>query len=490
MASSDNVNIVTRERPASSDINNLQSMIQRNILEIFQYGMATNVAGAPSSSSPANIVLGGLEVIPNGNDVSVQPGALMMYSASLSPTPGALDSSYRLGVKRIATTVVMPSPVSTSYVVVEARVVNVVTSAENRDVFDAVTGQYNATLVNKLQERQLEYQATAVGVGTIPAYTGGDWIPIAIVRRPGGGGAVANSDIYDVRQLFSERVAGGGFTKVAAKKRRIKSVYQTASVNSGAASEDVVIWNMEGYATNGVKLSFPDNGQVTLNMAATAIKEDSLSLSANTWYYMYLCPFRGGTIRNALGTLSVDGNCLLVLSAVTPDISNGDTNDAAITPAAPFNTSPAIPAGTAVLVGALRRNSTNNGWVALRTSDGVHYVIPSVSLAGGTLSSLVSPPSAGDNAVTDKAPVGVTEAIYAIAFTGVSGTGNHVITPQKSSSTIEIDLSNTVVGTTDNPKFLVRVPVAAVGGGFDLNFAGGTIGGASVLTTQLYGFSY
>ena len=124
-----------------------------------------------------------------GNDVSVAAGVLLQDSATLTPVPGSLDSNYRVGINRVATIVAMPAPGGTTFYLIEGQVYELTTTTESRDILDPATGNFVPTNVPKQRERRVQFQVVAGGADA-PAPSGGEWVPIAIVRRPGGGGAV------------------------------------------------------------------------------------------------------------------------------------------------------------------------------------------------------------------------------------------------------------------------------------------------------------
>jgi len=401
----DSVIWTSLERLLSSDLSNAFSMGGRELADMLQYLNAATVfgtAGAVPTNSPRAVVLNGLELVPSGSNVAVQPGALLQYSTGLSPVPGTYDSPYRTGILRVAQNVTLGSSGSDTFYLVEAQVDVVTTVSANRDIYDPVTQTFTPTLVAVVQESQVTFQTT-VGTGTVPAFSGGDWIPIGVVRRPAGGGSVAATDIIDIRPLWAGRLAAANETipdsgTVGYGPSRGPGWITAPSDLTNTASPLVQL-NVSAVGPNGERLWY----EGTLTDTAPFI-ENGLTFSGGTWYYVYLADWRRTAPKNVYsgaawtGALAVGGigEGLVIVSAVAPDTSGG--NSSAITPGAPWSTSPDIPAGTARLVACLKRNAGNTGWEPLWSTDGETFYV------GGTANRVVSSslPSSGSN---NKTPV-------------------------------------------------------------------------------------
>ena len=118
MSNQDNVVFNVRERPLSSDQNNVESLHARTLAEMMLYQM-TELNAIDGTSILRNVVLGGLAVVPNGSNVDVTAGVLFQNSGSLVPTPGTYDSSYRYGRNASSSTLTMASPASDTYYIIE-----------------------------------------------------------------------------------------------------------------------------------------------------------------------------------------------------------------------------------------------------------------------------------------------------------------------------------------------------------------------------------
>lgn len=197
MSGADNIVINTRERAVSDDINNLQDMQTRTLMEMFRFGLAQNQVGTSVSGTDVRaVVLGGLTVAPNGGDVTVQEGILMQDSLTLLPLPGLLDSRYRIG--RLGAPLAAPVPAAEGFYLVEVKMVEVVSLSTTRDIFDPGTETFVPTPVDKQTEQVLEATVTFGSLTNAPSPTGGDLICIAIVHKDGGG---LIDQVIDLRPL-------------------------------------------------------------------------------------------------------------------------------------------------------------------------------------------------------------------------------------------------------------------------------------------------
>lgn len=381
MALADNIVINVRERPLSTDLNNLQSIIDRTLMDLMRYGQSSRLAGVPLESV-RSCVPGGLIASPNGSNVDVSAGVLLLESATLLPVPGVLDSSYRIGISRVVTTVAMPVPGITTYYLIEASISAVTTVTASRDVLDPGTGNFVPTIVPKQVEYQVVFQLLTGSGGQAPTPTGGDWLPIAIVRRPGGGGAVAASDIIDVRPL-----SDAGRERPIAPARLRDSVVTDVS---SAANTAVIASAYDG--AGGLR-SF--GSSVAVDLSSATYLSPTTVIAASTKYYLYLAPWSAQELNprfSDLATIVYEG--VLVLSDVAPSASTLQ-NSAPVNLPAPFGIS-AVATNSAYYIGTVWRNGLNTGWVGMTRTDGDTLYVGNTSF-GGTV---FSPPVVGDNACT------------------------------------------------------------------------------------------
>lgn len=480
------------ERLLSTDLNNGQALLDRVVQDTLRRLTSQPVYGnfaGPMTSAIRNVVLGGMEVTPSGNDVQVAPGVLLQDSGTLVPVPGPLDSTYRVGIQRAPVVVDLPDPGVTTYYLIEAQVSQVTTLSEVRDIYDPGTDTWTPTNVPKQREFQIAYQVVAGGPSA-PAPSGGNWVPIAIVRRPAGGGASAQTDIHDVRMLASELapmqvssdVDTGGVEYTAAR-------YRTAGI-VGTASNNVLIYSAVSYARAvGFRTFVLGAGDV--DITAAAFLEPGLVLAASTWYYVYAVPWNGLPVRN--GQTGFLANAVLVLSDSAPVRATGGGDPLnPISLPAPFNTSGGPHASSARLVCALRRNAANTGWISQECSDGKHHRLGQDRPTLATL----APPAAGDNAIVGATtiPTNAREAIVRVVYDGAGGAPapRTLSVNQTGASGFSLDGARYVDdGGGIQGELEFRVPLEALNAtGFDLNLAGGAPNAGTVATVYLQGWTY
>ena len=359
MALTDNVFFNTRERALSSDVNDLESLEGRNLMESLRWVFATQVdSGAGmASSTPRSVVGGGLQVSPAGSDVGVSPGVIFQQSATLSPLPGALDSSYRFGRLGSSVVVPMPSPGSNTYYLLEAQIVQVLTSSQSRDIFNPITQTFVPTVVPKQYEFQVQFQLVTGG-SSYPAATGGDWVVLAGIFRPAGGGPVSTSDIVDLSPRWSDALAAqqkipGPFsynTPTFLAPPNLRTVF----VPGAAASNNVILAADVQHRGKQYTIRTQTGG---IDPTVASILEPGVVLAADTWYYLYLYSFRNQLPRGAYAGASCNG--VLVLRS-TPPIEGGAANSSLPSALpAPFNADTGL---EGVCIGAVLRNGANTGW--------------------------------------------------------------------------------------------------------------------------------
>lgn len=336
------------ERAESADVNDAQSMIARFLSEMSRYGFASKRVADPTAEQVGSFVLGGLIAQPSGADVVLSAGVMGQLSLTLPPVPGALDSPYRLSRSQAPILVTMPAPGFTTYYLIEAQMDEVTTLSQVRDVWTPPSGPFVPTLVPKQTERRIQTQVVAGAAPNAPNPSGGDWVPIAIVRRPGGGGPVAASDIIDVRPLLSDRLP-----PMVCRERR--------SIVTTLAAGNTLDLLAEMNGPGGKRAA----RGAALDVTAAAVLSPSTVLAANTAFHLYLAPWSAFSLApRQFGALQFEG--VLVLSSVTP--SADGTNSALLDLPPPFAVSQAA-IGSAYHVGTLARNSANTGWVYQRTGD-------------------------------------------------------------------------------------------------------------------------
>lgn len=370
MSGADNIVFNTREKVTSADQNDAQSLEARTLATILRFATMSRVSGLGTAADTEviNPQCNGLQVIPNGSSVLIKPGYLLQESATISPVPGALDSPYRISLNHanMAPTAVAPSPGSDTYYLLEAQMVETDTLTESRSVLNATTGNFVATSVTKRRERRLVTAWRTGGATSYPIPTGGDWVVLAGVFRPGGGGAVLQTHIQDMRLQPDLLVGEAQIDR--ATRARVSEVSVTSDNDVLAfVSAEADAWT--GATNRALRLSVRNWTGIPpgFNPSNAAILSPATTLAGATWYYLYLAPWSGLAPRVALNdvraALGVTARGVLVLSHIAPTAFTSG-NSASITLPPPFGNVTAL-AGEARCVAILRRNAANNGWRAM-----------------------------------------------------------------------------------------------------------------------------
>lgn len=352
MSGTDSIVINVRERPLSSDINNLQSLTARTLMNLMRSLGGAKFFGVPGVELPINSYPAGLvpSIAPSGVDIQIGPGILLQDSLTLSPVPTTLDSQFRFGSNSASSVVLMPSPVVETFYLIEAQVAPVVVDTASRDILDPGTGNFVPTLVTKEIDYQVQFQLLTGGADA-PAPSGGDWVPLCIVRRPAGGGPIVATDIIDVRTITDH----GGPRPNAPLLRRC--TVRSGSFPGAANNQHEVRAEIDG--PFGVRkrddlITFTDFGDASVLSPATVF-------AADTWFYAYLCGWSAGLLNPSPAATALRQTVgVFVVSDVAPDAFR--RNSAPITLPSPYNLTTA-PATTAYCVGAFRRNLLNTGFV-------------------------------------------------------------------------------------------------------------------------------
>lgn len=364
MSGADNIQFNNLERALSTDLNNTEAVLTRTAADNLRYGLATQ--GYPDgsvSSMPTqtiqNVVLGGLAVTPSGGTgVLVSPGVLCQDSASLTPTPGTYDSDYRIARLEDVETIAVLTPGTDMYYLLEAQMVEVIASSELRDIYNPSTQTFVPTSVPKVIRRSIQFQWTAGTTTNFPVPTGGNWVPIAGLFRPSGGGNVTAAQIYDMRVFPRPRT-------VFSSDHDIAAVVYRRSYSSDSVGAVCRITADAQIGSERVWLKWGDPGNV-LNLTDARVKDPTSTFADKDKAYLYLVPWSAAKIP-AVGqnlpimaretapyvttsTSRLDQRGVLVFSKVAPGSVGEITNGATLNLPAPFNGATAA-AATAVCIG-------------------------------------------------------------------------------------------------------------------------------------------
>jgi len=393
MPINDSVMFNVRERPLSTDLNDAESLMLRTLQDELQYaGMSEyppTAAGQPATQATHPICYGMQVKLGGANtQVKVTPGALLQYSATLSPTPGTYDSSYRVGFNRADLTVNLPAPGSTTYYLLEAQVAENLTT-QSRDILDPVSGNFAATSVTKYKQYTVTTQWTAGTTTDFPTPTGGNWVVLAGVRVTAGGTIVSEEEISDMRQTPGSRVPQydtrfkrnarprlGRFATTRQRNNIVNSLFFDFAVDEAVSQA-----SSSSDTSGGLRMhSRPASSTgVTISL----IKDTGTTYTNGTWYYLYLCPWNGLAPGDVY--IGAIGRGVLLASATNPD--NTGYNSATLGLYAPYTSTVAI--GTAPCVGAFYYSTSGAAHVASQVGSGGVFTVPSIESVGSTVSTTV-----------------------------------------------------------------------------------------------------
>lgn len=302
------IQINTQERAISPDINRLQSFMQKSVSEILR-GLLNTSGGTddldaggiavPNSTldNPVKAeIIEGLLVQPQSGLTTcfVTAGTAMM----LAPDAGADDSNYKMvldpGVLAGASIVIPPNPGGSATIsVVECQWSDVISETDNRDIFNAGTGLFSASVVTKARQGALTYRVRTgtVGGGFASVGTAVGWLPLMVASAPAGS---VNNDVctfWDVRPLISDRVYGMSNLKQALPREH--RVQGRVSVNAGVATlSGVFEKSLNNRRLGGrIRPGVPLTDAQSIDLIALANKDAAFPAALN-WWNLYLCtPF-------------------------------------------------------------------------------------------------------------------------------------------------------------------------------------------------------
>lgn len=384
-----------RERPLSSDILAIRDNADREIADVLRYALST--IHSQSSGGVARYiekVIAGLDPTCVAGDafITLSAGMLLQDSTTIAPAPGTYDSPYRVAFSRVPMTVSLPVPVSNTYYLLEAQMVEVTVATESRDVMNATTRRFDPLTVDKRKEWRIATQWVAGDGTNYPAPSSGSgfegpWVTVCGVLVQAGGTVASSADLVDLRPTLHSRE----YMRQTWRHMARVPVLKTAAVPGAAVSNNVYLMVDEALSNQetlvmggGIKLHFGDRDSTlsAIDFSATYVRDTLTTLSANTWYYIYLCPWFDVGPKNYYSGFQHAG--ILVISSTAPADNIGGYNGGTLGLPAPFANA-TCPAGTAPLVGCLRRNAANTGWVPMRAADRKYMIMgqPDMDITSG-----------------------------------------------------------------------------------------------------------
>jgi len=371
MSSTDNYVINPRERPLSTDVTAKDDLIVRSFADVMGFMFGSWLDGYAQESVSVNeknqdtvyfdSVVMGLAAVRNAADsskITLAPGVLIQTSATLAPTPGLRDSKTRIAHSRVDLSVDLPVAHS-GYALLEIQAVPVITENASRDIVNTVTGRFEATNVTKQIELRLATQ-WVLGAGTIPAPSGGDWVPV-LAANVSSGLLTDNRRLIDVRPLPALRE--GAFGRRTHFSRRAAFARLETVAIPGTPSSDVWLtvdeaWSNQSKAGQGGGLRLHSLANDAQLPGVALAQDPGTTFAADTWYYIYIAPWFDYAPEAISTTVAFIRRGVVVISDVEP---REGFNNGLITLPGIFGEY-VVPLYQAPCVGALYRNAGNDGW--------------------------------------------------------------------------------------------------------------------------------
>ncbi len=349
----------TLERAISGDINDLQALATRQMADQLQFLLATRFlsqTGGSDDTTPKSAT-GGLSIrsVGGGTQIELQIGFLAQFSTTWPAVAGALESNMRLGYNRSALTLTLPGTPSQA-VLLEARVVDVVTLNTFRDVFDVPTQTFISAAIDKRIERQIQTQFVEAASPLLPGFSGDPWVPLYAFLTDGSGETdlVTAALLHDFRPDMQDILQGGDQLRGTYSTTSPEGVVEQGALQTGrpGVTGDVPFVFLGGdFAGRIGDRSYRFRSASGNILPSSAV---GFSLANDTIAHVYLLPLINGSIELAPwnGTDAVIKGTLH-LSGVQP-ANGGRVNSAPITPNATlYGNFDAVPAGRAMYVGSI-----------------------------------------------------------------------------------------------------------------------------------------
>lgn len=377
----------TLQQATSTDFNDASDVLTRVFSEALKFltgakGVLTAESTVPLSNVPDSTV-SGLDLIAQGTDLAtLTPGVILQLSSTYPEVAGNRASDLKIGINASNLTVALPA--SGGWSLIEGRVVDVAAETASRRIFDVGTQLFVPTNVTVLTQRQFEFQIIGPDASNIPAPTGNPWVVMYAILRTASG-PLTNDQVVDLRKQASE-YAVPAFSNADASILDSRMNTFTDSVNP-APSEFISV--DADLTSQGVRLKFR-GGTLTIP------PENGSTFGSNEQRHLYVCPIQipGGAIvspknRGTGGFSDVTTQGVLIAGNVDRRPTQGvSTNDMPINLPAPYRNL-GFPVGqmvqgTCVALTAIKRNSSNNGWLQQSAGSGgvttcVKRIIASVS---------------------------------------------------------------------------------------------------------------
>ncbi len=370
----DRIQINPLERALSKDINDiqlLQTQMRNDVLGSLSALRGISASGGIFDTFAESSVMGfDMRASANPAEVLIGLGILNQVSFTWPAPPAANESAIRIGINRAVKAVPLPGTPNI-FVMLECRVVDVITVSENRDIFDVPTQTFIPTLVTKQVERQVEFQFIEGDSSALPAYSGDPWVPLYAFNTDGSGELPVFPGLFafDFRKQMQDQIQGSELREIPSFHVGDSEVFNWSCHSpDGGLVAGVIGGNFRG--RNG-------NNQVWLRADSSITPgNDSLTtFPANGVEHLYLCPLisKGITIFPVVytGGSDVSSKGILLASVVPGDVVGPDNQGViAYDPGAAFKNFDAIAAHRAVYVTTAYVDQNAFGYVPFTQSSG------------------------------------------------------------------------------------------------------------------------
>jgi len=408
----------TLERVISDDMNERQTLASRQRGELARAMTRRFSVGDAPSELGSYAIASGLKVTTSGTTAIVGTGWLGYWGAPSNPpdvpTPGALDSSMRVGLNMNPVNLAIPASGSNVWYLVQARIKQSITLNEARDIYNPSSTNFSPANVDKRKESTVDVELKAGTATDIPTPDTG-YVRIAGFLMVAGGGSV-NS--YDIFQLVTQMQDLTNTEAVNHVCKRTDFKFQTDSGHGNAS--DLVEFSLSA-EVNGVKLFAKTNASTIKTKIRSSRFFDSADVGliaiADYWWYVYLAAPDAYTPENYYtdgGTdYEVESKGFLIVSRTPPD--DYGLNSATITSPSPL--AQAITAGQAACVAVFRASGTGQDLYSMQVKSSGVGVMHRQPITGTTFDLTNTNEYLGPSG-----PTGTGSVVYNLATTNVGST--------------------------------------------------------------------
>ena len=219
MSAIDHVEIDSRERATSTDVNRVQTLTAHDVQDALMWLVRNNALSTAVPTGVTDGVLGGLKVMPYtpspSPSVRVFPGMILQYDATDAVTPLGESSPYRLGRHDSGDTgeflpLLPPEAVQHRWSLIEVRHQQLPVEEQSRDVWDPTLNMFKPQTITKRYRPAVEIRASPGVPGAPMVVTpAAGWIAIAACCVYSVASGIVVVQVVDLRSLLGCRVIGG-----------------------------------------------------------------------------------------------------------------------------------------------------------------------------------------------------------------------------------------------------------------------------------------